>query len=402
MTDAAATAPTVAALLATAVELHNAGKPAEAEPLYLEALRRSPGHPDALHLSGVAARQLGRPTEAVLRIAAAAARSPGLPGLHQNLNRAVLSLGDPAAVAANCAQALAERPDDDGLRLLLLQTLAAQARQAVAAGRSVAPPPLKPPERAGRGESAISVVVCSIDPVKHARFIAGMGRALASRRHQIISIHDATSLCEGYARGLERCDGDIVILCHDDIEILNLDFADRLESRLGDWDVIGVVGTTQLSGPTWMHAGRAKQHGVMAHPARGWNGFRIETYGAGSEPVGGAQALDGVFIAGRTDTVRRIGFDAANFDGFHLYDLDFSYRAYLAGLRTAICPDIWLIHQSAGRMDAVWRRYAERFLGVHAATLPPPTPSGPNPLRAVWLENHDEIRAFHALAANFL
>jgi len=49
------------------------------------------------------------------------------------------------------------------------------------------------------------------------------------------------------------------------------------------------------------------------------------------------------------------------FDGFHLYDLDFTFRAYLNDLTLAVCRDLALIHQSLGTPDGEWQRYRERF-----------------------------------------
>ena len=64
-----------------------------------------------------------------------------------------------------------------------------------------------------------------------------------------------------------------------------------------------------------------------------------------------------------------IQFDAATFDGFHLYDLDFSYRAFLAGFRIAIAWDIPIIHVSSGRLDAAWQRYRAEMLSEVSAAI---------------------------------
>ncbi len=54
-----------------------------------------------------------------------------------------------------------------------------------------------------------------------------------------------------------------------------------------------------------------------------------------------------------------VRFDAATFDGFHCYDVDFTFRAYLAGHRVAVACDIPLIHASGGSFEqSVWQRYA--------------------------------------------
>jgi hypothetical protein len=59
----------------------------------------------------------------------------------------------------------------------------------------------------------------------------------------------------------------------------------------------------------------------------------------------------------------RVGFDESTFDGFHFYDLDFSYRAARAGLRLAVTTNIVAVHESVGRFDADFEKYGARFRG---------------------------------------
>ena len=55
-------------------------------------------------------------------------------------------------------------------------------------------------------------------------------------------------------------------------------------------------------------------------------------------------------------------FDEQCFDGFHLYDIDFTYRAHRAGFRLAVPLDLLLIHYSTGRYDIRWQAFNMRFL----------------------------------------
>jgi hypothetical protein len=94
----------------------------------------------------------------------------------------------------------------------------------------------------------------------------------------------------------------------------------------------------------------------------------IDIYGAPRRVIDGIQALDGLFIAAHRSVVSSISFDAATYDGFHLYDIDFSYRAYQAGLRLAVANDICLLHHPRGRDNieqslykAAWKRDKESF-----------------------------------------
>ena len=62
---------TADALAAAGFERHRRGDLAGAVALYRQALDRDPEHPDALHLSGLAARAEGRHDEALALIARA-------------------------------------------------------------------------------------------------------------------------------------------------------------------------------------------------------------------------------------------------------------------------------------------------------------------------------------------
>jgi GT2 family glycosyltransferase len=75
------------------------------------------------------------------------------------------------------------------------------------------------------------------------------------------------------------------------------------------------------------------------------------------------QAIDGVFMAATRRVCQAIPFDQATFDGFHFYDLDFSFRAYRAGFKLGIARDILIIRDSMGVLDAGWVHYSKRFVG---------------------------------------
>jgi GT2 family glycosyltransferase len=73
------------------------------------------------------------------------------------------------------------------------------------------------------------------------------------------------------------------------------------------------------------------------------------------------QALDGFFFAARRDAALAVGFDEEAFDGFHFYDLDFTYRAHAAGLKLAVTTEVCALHRSLGNFGEEWRRYSQRF-----------------------------------------
>lgn len=215
----------------------------------------------------------------------------------------------------------------------------------------------------------VSIVVCSIDAAKFERVSANYRSLFAGRAIEIVGIHDARSLAEGYARGIARSHGARLILSHDDIEILSSDFAGRLDRHLADFDLIGIAGTTRLIGGKWAAAGDPYVFTLVTSPDPEVGGYVTMMLGGGPLVVPGIAALDGVFMAMRREVATAIGFDAQTFDGFHLYDLDFSFRAHRDGFRLGVCRDIVLIHESTGTYDAAWDDYRRRFEAKHRDAL---------------------------------
>ena len=184
----------------------------------------------------------------------------------------------------------------------------------------------------------------------------------ARHRFELIGIHDATSLCEAYNRGATRATGDVLIFCHDDIDIVHADFGERLLCHLSTCDVVGVAGAGKLVNAHWGHAGLPHLHGQIVHRPPGESDYLYFAAGLQAARVENISALDGVFIAMHRKVWEGIGFDAATFDGFHGYDIDFTYRAYLAGFRLAVPMDLLLIHFSTGGYDLKWQAGNLKFL----------------------------------------
>lgn len=224
----------------------------------------------------------------------------------------------------------------------------------------------------------ISVVICSVDNARFSRIARQYHELLTDIPHEIIRIDDASSLCEGYNRGIARSRGDYLIFSHDDLEIWTPDFGQRLLKHLERCDVVGVAGTNRLTdtgGQTalwkytsWGAAGLGHVFGRIVQ--RQDDAYAVVVYGTPTTLVEGIQALDGAFIAARRPAAETLGFDAETFDGFHLYDLDFSYRAFRHGFRLGVFTDIAILHESAGDYDAIYFNYHRRFLQKFAGELP--------------------------------
>ena len=99
-------------------------------------------------------------------------------------------------------------------------------------------------------EPRISVLICSIDAAKYARVTASYERLLANYPHEIIGIHDARSLAEGYNRAVQASRGEWLLFSHDDVEIVSGDLAPAILRASATLDVIGVVGTSKVLAAT--------------------------------------------------------------------------------------------------------------------------------------------------------
>ena len=238
-----------------------------------------------------------------------------------------------------------------------------------------------------------SVIVCSIDPWRFAQISACYERLLARFPFEIIVIHDARSIAEGYNRALHRAHGNIVIFSHDDIQILDPDFGHKIAQRLQKFDILGFAGTTRLETGIWWSAGMPYLFGARATPHP--KDINLSIWNTEPWPVAdGIQAIDGLCLIARREAAMETGFDEATFDGFHLYDIDFSFSAWRAGKKLGVCCDIPIMHASQGQYDQTHEKYNRLFIEKHQDALP----ASPKPIsaiegRGVQLSDHHALLA---------
>ena len=148
---------------------------------------------------------------------------------------------------------------------------------------------------------------------------------------------------------------------HDDIEIASPNLSSMLTRHLSTSDVVGIAGTSRLNSTGWFTNGWPCIHGLVVHRVRRRSRFHFECFAPVTQDAR-LQAIDGVFMAATRQVCQAISFDQMTFDGFHFYDIDFSFRAYRAGFKLGIARDILIIHDSMGVLDAGWVHYSQRFV----------------------------------------
>jgi hypothetical protein len=173
--------------------------------------------------------------------------------------------------------------------------------------------------------------------------------------------YDANSMFEGYKLGIEKLNpspDDIVILCHDDIEILSEGsvFKEILTTELisGDVGFVGPAGTTHLGADAvWWDMTRRQQglHSGFVFQGHDYKTMTPNYFG----PCRNVVVLDGLFLAARKSTLDKIGLNKpkefpTNWD---FYDLYYTLTAYEMGLTNKAIP-IVILHNSNGYMRETW------------------------------------------------
>jgi len=310
--------------------------------------------------------------QAQTRLQRALAIDPSLPALHYMLG-SILSETEQHKAAQAALSLCIERNPEQALHLSARALHALnRAREYTAQGL---PPPLLELDAVLRERGKppmVSVIVCSITPERRARTEQMYHTLLAELPHEIIVISDGKSMCEGYNRGLRLAKGELVLFSHDDVSIQSPDFAARLLRQLQQHDVIGLAGTTELKFGNWVSNDGLLFGQVANSPDGGEPQYRL--YATIFDITGlytpNIQAIDGYFMAARRDVALQLGFDEETFDHWHLYDIDFSWRAYKAGMRCAVANDILACHLSRGTYDETWFQYSVRFDRKHQFFAP--------------------------------
>ena len=198
-------------------------------------------------------------------------------------------------------------------------------------------------------------------------------------------------MAEAFNRGIDKATGDLLIFSHDDIEFLNPKtwFA-RLSGHLSHADVVGVAGTKRLIGGAWAQVGPPYNFGKVAENDGQKAKYRVLMFSTPAPLVTGIQALDGCFIAVKRNVVQKLRFDENTFDGFHCYDIDFTFSAYSMGFNLAVATDLAILHASSGNFDPNWQKYADLLVAKHKKKLST-SPKRTWQAALVWVNTKQEV-----------
>ena len=178
------------------------------------------------------------------------------------------------------------------------------------------------------------------------------------------------SLTEVYNMGIKKAKNDIIVFCHDDIKFDTKNWGRKLLNqfkRHSNFGIIGVAGSRYIpsSGKWWEDF--SKMHGAVYHEHEGkrWLSRYSKDIGNSLDEV---ILVDGLFFGVHKDRILKPFNEEV--DGFHFYDVDFSFSNHLAGVKVGVCTDIKITHLSIGMTNNEWEKNRVIFSERYEDSLP--------------------------------
>lgn len=178
------------------------------------------------------------------------------------------------------------------------------------------------------------------------------------------------SLTKAYNQGLKQAKNDIVVFCHDDIEIETKQWGNKLLKQFEknpEYAIIGVAGSKYMptSGRWWED--QKKMYGRVKHTQDGksWLSAYSDDLGQELEEV---VVVDGVFFAVDKRRIKQEFNESV--EGFHFYDVTFSFENYLSGVKVGVSTLVKINHKSIGMTNDAWEANRAKFAHDYAPQLP--------------------------------
>jgi hypothetical protein len=199
----------------------------------------------------------------------------------------------------------------------------------------------------------IAYGICIGSEEKYQAFARRSLREFAAPDAPIAELRDAHSIFAAYNQILEafanKPDIDGLVLLHEDVEIQDREFEQKIHNVLSDTTVAiaGVIGALNVTSLAWWEGeGRGR-----CAETRG-----IIDFGGWEDDV---DAVDGLLLVLSPWAVRSLRFDQEAFCGFHGYDIDICFQARAAGRRVRLVNIDLFHHTKGGYGDIISYQVAE-------------------------------------------
>lgn len=177
------------------------------------------------------------------------------------------------------------------------------------------------------------------------------------------------SLTEIYNKGLDKSKYNIVVFCHDDIQITSKDWGKKLLNhyKKSDYSILGVAGTRNMdkSGIWWYK--RESMYGIVSHTdgIKTWTNEYSRNFGSDIKEV---VVIDGVFMSCDKNRIKKRFNEEYN--GFHFYDISFCIDNFKEDCKIGVIFDISIVHKSVGETNNQWEENRIKFVEKEGDNLP--------------------------------
>lgn len=177
------------------------------------------------------------------------------------------------------------------------------------------------------------------------------------------------SLSKVYNEIIKESKYDIVVFIHDDVYFDTKGWVQKLVKlfeKNPEYGIIGVAGTTDLIDGCWWTLKKSST-GIVNHEKDGkkWESkFSPDQNTLLKEVV----VLDGLFLSIDKRKIKH-NFDES-FNGFHFYDLGFTFPNHLDGVKIGVTTYIRLTHKSVGETNEMWEKNKVQFEEKYKDKLP--------------------------------
>jgi len=178
------------------------------------------------------------------------------------------------------------------------------------------------------------------------------------------------SLTEVYNKILNESKNDIVVLCHDDIYFDSKNWGQKIINHLKrnkDYGILGLAGTTYMPKSAKWWEDFSKMKGIVNHEHEGkkWESKYSQNKGNELDDV---VLVDGLFIVVNKKNIKQ--FFNEEIGGFHFYDVDFSFRNFIEGVKIGVMYDVRVTHKSIGQTNYQWDKHRWTFAEKYKDVLP--------------------------------
>ena len=207
--------------------------------------------------------------------------------------------------------------------------------------------------------SKISFIICTTDDNELSESAYYIQRLLHPEhcKLDIISIHDAQSICAGYNEGMNSSESKYKIYLHQDVRIINpyfLYYILNIFYSNPSIGILGMVGANNFSSDGYMWHSPLNGSWIQGKPDV------TQSYKSDMDKLMNLMLLDGFLLATQYDIQWRDDI----FDGFHFYDASQCMEFIKAGYHVAVPYQEnrpWCLHDSGWSDTKEYLEYSIKF-----------------------------------------